>query len=271
MIPLALLGNTLFPDFAWFIGGVGVACIPAAIGVAILKYRLYDIDVIVNRTLVYGGLTAYVIGIYVLIVGYLGALLRTDGNLAVSLVATGIVAVAFAPLRNRLQRFVNRLMYGERDDPYAVLSRLGESLENALAPEAALAAVAESVAQSLKLPHAAITLEHDGHFVTAAEFGTPVGEPIILPLTHHSEVVGRMVVSPRSPGEEFSPADRRLLDDLRGKPEPPPTPPASPPTSSGRGSGSSRPARRSAAASAATSTTDSARDSPPSPSSTMPR
>ncbi|MBA2377916.1 MAG: histidine kinase [Rubrobacter sp.] len=215
------LSSAMSPGFASLNGlleGTWVALlftpIPLSIGVAVLKYRLWDVDPIINRTLVYGALTATVVAVYILIVAYLGVAFRTGGNLFISLVATSVVAVMFAPLRDRLQRAVNRLMYGRRDEPYAVLSRLGESLENVLAPEAALATVAESVAQSLKLPHVAITLEHDGHFVTAARFGTPVGEPVILPLTHHSEEVGRMVVSPRSPGEEFSAADRRLLDDL---------------------------------------------------------
>ncbi len=215
---VALFALVFPPSVAYFGDGrlivLLLPLVPAAAGVAILKHRLYDIDPIINRTLVYGALTAIVVAVYILIVGYLGAAFRTGGNLFTSLVATSIVAMMFTPLRDRLQKFVNRLMYGERDDPYAVLSRLGERLENALAPEAALATVAESVAQALKLPYAAVALEHDGRFVTAAEFGALVGEPVVLPLTHHSEEVGRMVVSPRSPGEEFSPADRRLLDDL---------------------------------------------------------
>src|SRR5215218_9370410 len=86
--------------------------------VAILRYRLYDIDVLINRTLVYGSLTAAVAGIYVLAVVGLGALFQERGNLGVSLLATGVVAVLFQPLRSRLQRAVNRLMYGERDDPH---------------------------------------------------------------------------------------------------------------------------------------------------------
>ncbi|MDQ5809280.1 MAG: hypothetical protein M3358_00730 [Actinomycetota bacterium] len=101
--------------------------IPISIGVAILRYNLWDIDIVINRTLVYGALTALVVLFYVLMVGGLGALLQLRGNLIVSLLATGLAAVLFAPLRDRLQRGVNRLMYGERDDPYAVLSRLGNA------------------------------------------------------------------------------------------------------------------------------------------------
>ena len=122
----------------------GMLLIPLSIGIAILRYHLLDIDLIINRTLVYGALTASVVGLYVLVVGGLGALLQSRGNLIVSLLATGLAAVLFQPLRDRLQRAVNHLMYGERDEPYAVLSRLGQRLESTLAPDAVLPAVART-------------------------------------------------------------------------------------------------------------------------------
>jgi signal transduction histidine kinase len=184
-------------------------------GNAILRYRLFDIDIIINRTLVYGSLSASVIVLYALLVGGLGALLNTQGNFAISLAATGLVAVLFSPLRERLQRGVNRLMYGERDDPYGVLSRLGRRLEGTLAPEAALSTIVETVAQALKLPYAAIALKQDdGGFAVAAEYGTPVSDPVVLPLAYQRESVGQLVLAPRAPGETFSSSDRRLLGDL---------------------------------------------------------
>ena len=190
--------------------------IPLSIGAAILRHRLFDIDVVINRTLVYGALTACIVGIYVLVVGYLGSLLRTDGNLAISLVATGVVAVLFAPLRERLQHGVNRLMYGERDDPYAAVSRLGERLEATLAPEAVLTRIVETVREALKLPYAAIALPRDGDdFEVAAASGEePPADPLVLPLSYGGESVGRLLLAPRAPGEGFSSADRSLLDSL---------------------------------------------------------
>jgi hypothetical protein len=95
----------------------------AALGIAVFKYRLYDIDLIINRTLVYGALTAVSAGGYVLLVAVLGVILPASGSLLPSLLATGVIAALFAPLREWLQRIVNRLMFGERDDPYVVLSR----------------------------------------------------------------------------------------------------------------------------------------------------
>ena len=183
---------------------------------AILRYRLWDIDVVFNRTLVYGALTAIVVALYTLIVvGTLGTLFQARADLAVSLVATGVVAVLFAPLREWLQRGVNRLMYGERDDPYAVLSRLGKRLEATIAPKAALETIVETVAQALKVPYAAINLKQDGtQFATGAEHGTLMGEPLLLPLVYQRETVGHLIVAPRAPGEIFSSADVRLLEDL---------------------------------------------------------
>jgi signal transduction histidine kinase len=188
--------------------------IPLSIGIAILRYRLWDIDLIINRALVYGALSANVVGLYVLMVGGLGALFQARSNLLLSLVATGVVAVLFQPLRERLQRGANRLMYGQRDEPYAVISRLGQQLEGTLAPDAVLSAIIETVAQALKLPYVAIALRGDDEFIVAAAVGAPVGDALVLPLLYQSEPVGQLILGPR-PGEAaFSPADRRLLDDL---------------------------------------------------------
>ena len=116
--------------------GLSLATLPLAAAVAVLRYRLYDIDLLINRTLVYGALTLGVVTIYVLVDGYLGLLLQTGGGTLISLVATGCVAILFQPLRERLQRAANRLLYGERDEPYTVISRLGRRLEATLAPRA---------------------------------------------------------------------------------------------------------------------------------------
>ena len=151
-----------------------------------------------------------------LAVGGLGALFQARGNLAVSLLATGLVAVLFQPLRSRLQRGVNRLLYGERDEPYAVLSRLGRRVETTIAPKAALNAIVETIAQALKAPYVAIALRQSSgdEFARVAEHGTPKGELVVLPLVYQREKVGQLLVAPRAPRETFSQADMRLLEDL---------------------------------------------------------
>ena len=188
--------------------------VPVFTYIAIVRYHLYDIDVVINRTLVYGALTSCVVGIYMLAVVGLGVLFQARGNLAISLLVTGLVAVLFQPLRGKLQRGVNRLMYGERDDPSAVTSRLGRRIEATLAPEAVLPTIAETIAQALKLPYVAILLKEGEGFRSAAAYGSPTGEPEALPLVYQKEEIGRLVLSPRAPGEGFSDADRNLLEDL---------------------------------------------------------
>jgi signal transduction histidine kinase len=211
-----------FLPFQWFftyidtyyVPVISLLFVPVFTFIAILRYRLYDIDVVINRTLVYGALSACVVGIYVLAVVALGTVFQARGNLAISLLATGVVAVLFQPLRMRLQRGINRLMYGERDDPYAVISRLGRRLEATLAPDTVLPTLVETIAQALKLPYAAILLKEDEEFRTAAAYGSPRGEPETLQLVYQREEIGRLVLSPRAPGEGFSDADRNLLEDL---------------------------------------------------------
>jgi signal transduction histidine kinase len=222
-----LLGTVLTRGFPgpfrggiqWYVIVFGVfylspLLIPLSFGLAILRSRLWEIDILINRTLVYGALTASVIGCYILVVGSLGALLRTSGHLVISLLATGVVAVLFQPLRAWLQRGVNRLMYGQRDEPYAVVARLGRRLESTLAPEAGLVAIVETVAQALKLPYAAILLKQGEAYMPAAVYGSPVEGPLTLPLSYQAEPVGQLVLGPRQQGEAFTPADRHLLEDL---------------------------------------------------------
>jgi signal transduction histidine kinase len=196
------------------IGYLAMLLIPITIGIAVLRYHLFDIDLVINRALVYGALTAAVVGLYVLVVGGLGELLQLRGNLIVSLLATGLAAVIFQPLRDRLQRGANRLMYGERDDPYAVLSRLGARLESTLAHDAMLPAVTRTVREALKLPYAEIQLKRGDGFETAAVAGDPGENALGLPLVYGGETVGRLVLGPRAGEEGFAPVERRLLEDL---------------------------------------------------------
>jgi signal transduction histidine kinase len=188
--------------------------IPLMIGVAILRYQLWEIRVLISRTLSYGALTACVVGMYVLLVGALGQLFQASGNALISLLATGLIAVLFQPLREWLQRAVNRLVYGEREDPYAVLAGLGRRLEENLAPDAVLPTIVETIAQALKLQYAAIVLDQQGSVMTAASVGAPVGGELQLPLMHSGELIGQMLLGPGGRGQHFSAADLRLLEDL---------------------------------------------------------
>jgi signal transduction histidine kinase len=198
------------------LGWAEAAAVPwlaAAIGVAVLRHGLYDIDLLINRTLVYVTMSGLVAGGYVLVVGYLGAQLDVHGTW-VALVATGLVAVAFHPVRERVQRGVNRLLYGRRDEPYAVLTELGRRLEATLSPDSVLATIAVSVREALRVPYAAVTLYGARGAKAAAESGTPGPIAVRLPLAFGPENVGELAVAARQPGEQLSAADHRLLADF---------------------------------------------------------
>lgn len=212
---LALSTPTQLVGFVFL--ALGPLFIPLTVTVALLRYRLWQIDIIFNRTLVYGGVTAVILLTYALAVGGLSLLWRTENNLLVSLFATGLIAVLFQPVRQRLQHAANRLMFGERDDPYRVLSKLGNQLQTTATPETMLQSVVATIATTLKLPYVAIELDSEQGRLRGALTGKAVTETAEFPLRYQNETVGYLVVSPRSPGEPFSERERQLLTDIAGQ------------------------------------------------------
>ncbi len=152
-----------------------------------------------------------------MLVGGLGVFFQAGGNLLFSILATGLIAILFNPLRQRLQGIVNRMMYGERDDPMQVLSRLGQQLEETALPGESLPTLVQTIAQTLKLPYVAIAISAgDEYRVTAdypqgSDFG---GEAQIFPLLYESEMIGQLWVTPRAPSEPFNPSEERLLRNI---------------------------------------------------------
>ena len=185
------------------------------IGIAILRHRLFEIDIVIQRTLVYGVLTVLIVVIYIAIVGILGAIFHTQTNTISGLVATAVIAVLFQPVRNYLQRAANRLLYGERDDPTAVLTQLAQQVETADTPAAILPNLVQTIAYTLKIPHVAIWLPtHEDRFEPVAFWGQSPESVEILPLTYQLEEIGQLVVAPRSADEQFDSRERELLNGI---------------------------------------------------------
>lgn len=195
----------------WFLS---LSIVPICLAIAITRYQLWDIDVLINRTLVYGVLTVAVLGLYGVLVGATGMLFQTQDNWLATLLITGLVAVLFQPLRDRLQQGVNRLIYGHRDEPLEVLARLGRQLEDALPPEQVLPTLVETIAQTLKLPYAAITMQQGRAEQTAAAYGKPRGQVQTFPLVYQGSTIGHLQVAPRAAEESFTPAEDRLLQNI---------------------------------------------------------
>jgi two-component system NarL family sensor kinase len=212
-----LIGSFAAPtafDIGAYVAIVSLAVLAATMAMAILRHRLYGLDVFVNRALVFSALTVVLGGVYVAAVLGIGRLLGQDVQFGIALLATGLVAVAFQPLRDRVQRGVSRLLHGQRDEPYAAISTLGRRLGEAMAPTQVLPVMVETIADALRLPYVAVELV-DAPGAPAAVHGTPAaGVALRLPLVHAGEHVGTLLIGARAHGETLGDADRQLLEDF---------------------------------------------------------
>jgi len=183
--------------------------IPLACAVAALRHRLWDVDVLLSRSLLYTALSAAVVAAYVLVVGLLGGLVGTGTG--APLVATAVVALLVLPLHGRLQRLVNRLVHGEVEDPYTALARLGDRLAATADPvdvaERLLPEVARRVADLLRSSYVAVELA-DG---TRVEHGDRPADVERTPLCYGGSDVGALVLAARA---GRSGGERRRLDAL---------------------------------------------------------
>ena len=185
--------------------------LPAGIAFAVLRRGLFDLDVVVSRTI------AYVLASAILIVGFVAmvaALQRVFSitELSATAPAAAMVAVAFAPLRTRAQRTVDRVMFGRRDDPYAVLADVARGLQTSGAPLDALERLTDAVCRALRLPWVAVTLAGEPEPVaTAGERPVDTHE---VPIVFRDVQIGLLEVGTRSPGEPFAVSERQLLGDI---------------------------------------------------------
>jgi signal transduction histidine kinase len=190
--------------------------LPLAFSIALLRDRLWEITPLIRSTLVYGLLTACLFVSYIVIVGGLGSLFPQQNNTLIALFTISVIAILFRPLRAGLQRAINRLFFGDRDDPYVVISRLGQRIEAVVVPQDVLPGIVETVAQALKLPYVAIALKHGQAFSIAAAYGQQDEErPLIqVPLFSQHEQIGVLVCHPRQGDDALTQPDTRLLQDL---------------------------------------------------------
>jgi signal transduction histidine kinase len=212
LVAVAVLAATVAVPATGFLGVLLLAVnilatvlLPVTLAVALTRagYAL-------PRVLVYGLLSTLLLLAYLAVVGGADALLGSRADRAAALVAAGLVAVLVAPVRARLQRSVDRVVYGDRGDPYAVLSDLGRRIVGS--PDDLLAEVVATVARALRAPYVAVELT--GEEAPAARTGAPAEPSVGVPLTVRGQEVGRLVVARRGPREPFGRRDLRLLDDL---------------------------------------------------------
>jgi signal transduction histidine kinase len=193
----------------WMYGLVSIP-VPVMIAIAVLQRRLYDTQLVVNRTVTYAGLSVLVAGIYAALVAGVGALLRDSDAPWLPWVAAGVVAVLFAPLRNALQGAANRLTYGQWAQPSALLASTGRRLADATDVPAVLRTTIDEMAAGLGLEHVSIV---DARGRAMVERGVPGPKVDRATLTAYGRPVGTMRWSPAG----LRRGQRALLDDLAGQ------------------------------------------------------
>jgi signal transduction histidine kinase len=207
--------------------------IPIAIGVSVLRYHLFDIDVVISRALLLGALAVFIAVVYVAVVVGVGALVGSRADPLLSAAAAAIVALAFQPARRRAQRFADRLVYGERAAPYEVLSQFSERLGNVYANEELLPRMTRALAGGTGAVRADAWLRigdelvpearwpHDAEPLPAmaaaqGEVGEVSASAMREPIRHQGELLGALSIVKR-PGESLTPTEEKLVRDLAGQ------------------------------------------------------
>jgi signal transduction histidine kinase len=235
-LPIGLVagwGQTTTPLWVNLLQGAAIfsfALIPLAIGVSVLRYRLLEIDVVVNRALLFGALAIFITAIYVAIVVGVGALMGSRANPVLSAAAAAIVALAFQPVRRRAQRVADRLVYGKRATPYEVLSEFSERVGKTYATDDLLPRMARALADGTGAARADVWVRAGDQLRPEATW-PPEAEPVspipaskvegssapafsmLEPVRHDGELLGALSFS-KKPGESVSPTEERLVRDL---------------------------------------------------------
>jgi signal transduction histidine kinase len=237
LIPFTFLAGTVLPSWTYdipIVVGFGLA-FPAAIALSIFRYRLYDIDVVISRTLVFGSLAVFITAVYVGIAVGIGALVGGGGkpSLGLSILATAIVAVGFQPVRERVQRVANRLVYGKRATPYEVLSQFSERVAESYAADEVMPRMARVLAEGTGAQRADVWLRSAGTWHQAAVWPADAARadaivavdgtlPLIegagrlVEVRHQGGLLGALGVTKRA-GESLTPVEENLVSHLAGQ------------------------------------------------------
>jgi signal transduction histidine kinase len=203
--------------------GFALALIPISFGIAIMKYRLYEIDLVIRKTVVYAALAVFITVVYLAIVIGVGALVGQHSNAVLSAVAAAVVAIAFQPARRRAQRLADRVVYGKRATPYEVLSEFSDRLADTLATDDLLPRMARILAEGTGAARADVWLKTGRELRPAATFpleaptlptvdaGAPPHGVVIV--RHQGELLGALSIA-KGGGEAMTPADEKLVADL---------------------------------------------------------
>jgi len=203
--------------------------IPVSIGIAVLKYRLYDVDLVLNKAVVYGALAVFITAVYLTVVIGVGSLIGYASNPVMSAIAAAIVALAFQPARRWAQRLANRVVYGKRATPYEVLANLGGRLANEYAADDVLDRIAAVVADGVGAQRSVVWLLAGDELRPAAvrpigasaaavivdRDGAPAdaGGLRVFPILHQGALLGAIGVE-KPANDPLGMSDEKLVGDL---------------------------------------------------------
>jgi len=209
------------------LSAIGVLGVPVGAAIAILRFRLFDIDVVISKAIVYGSLAAFIAIVYVGLVAGVGQLAGAVGTPVLSAIAAAIVALAFQPVRRRMQRFANRLVYGQRATPYEVLSDFSGQVAHAYSVEDILPKMAQIVAAGTGVARAEVWLRVGAELRSVARWPqdgaaspSPVPMPsgeipefgegeAVFPVVHQGDMLGAIAV--QAPAGDPITADKEKL------------------------------------------------------------
>jgi signal transduction histidine kinase len=224
LLPL-LVGGVIYLVLTWgsdaaWVEDAGLAVFPAlfalvplALVMGILRYRLWDIDVLVSRTLLSVGLAAFIGAVYVVVVVLLGHGLGPSGSAGLKIVATAIAAFAFEPVRERLAHLANRLVYGKRATPYEVMAEFSDRLAGAISVEEILPRIAETTGKGVGATASRVTAFLPGggsRTVHWPEGGDTANFDFVMPVSYDGEAIGQIAVA-TARGEHLRPDEEELL------------------------------------------------------------
>lgn len=193
----------------WVVEVVGGLAFVVCLGVAVLRHRLWELGLVLRRSLAYAVLTGVLLALYLGLVLVLRSLLPAEPELLPGLLTAAVVALVAVPLRAYVATELESVLFGERN-PFKVVRNVGRRLEQTT-PDDPVAAALTELAASLRLPHLAVRLP-DG--TVEARHGTPLPTELRVPLTHGSELLGHLEVSRRHPAEPLHPRDVAALTDV---------------------------------------------------------
>jgi signal transduction histidine kinase len=235
VVAMLLAFATNFSALGFVAIAIGFTGLPVSIGIAVLKYRLYEIDVVIGRTVLFATMAVFITAVYLTIVVGIGSLVGTTGqsSLFLSVVATAIVGVAFQPVFGRARRLANRFVYGTRATPYEVLSDLSMSLADTYATDDLLPRMARTLAEATGATKVEVRLRISAELRSVAAWppdsplssATPVqgqllpdisGVDYAVAVRHQGELLGALTLSKRA-GESLTPIEQKLVADLAGQ------------------------------------------------------